>query len=131
VRTLRTTVANASPDRPSFLKLVRIVISKRTISSGMPKRKRFNGGAPGGTLHGTIIDGAAVLTATVKGEAADPLEVIELDEREQIASDGAPVQVNATVPLNPLIGVTCRTYVAGLPAFTVAVVEAPLAASIE
>lgn len=103
----------------------------RTISSGMPKRKRFNGGAFGGTLHGTIIDGAVVLTVTVKGEAADPLGVIELDESKHVASDGAPVQVNATVPLNPLIGVTCWLYVTGLPAFTVAVVDPPLAVSIE
>jgi len=43
----------------------------------------------------------------------------------QVEFWGAPVQLSVTAPLNPLIAVTCRLYVAGLPAVTVAVAEPP------
>lgn len=76
------------------------------------------------------MDGAVVLTVAVKAAAA-PFGVAEVVDRVQVPSDGAPAQLKATVPLNPLIGVTRRLYVAGLPAFTVADVEPPIAASIE
>lgn len=41
----------------------------------------------------------------------------------QVDAPGAPEQVNATEPLKPLFGVTCRSYVAVLPAEIVAEVE--------
>jgi Phage integrase family len=49
----------------------------------------------------------------------------------QVEFWGAPLQLSVTAPLNPLIAVTCRLYVAGLPAVTVAVAEPPDARPIE
>jgi hypothetical protein len=55
----------------------------------------------------------------------------------QVELPGAPEQVSATEPLKPLFGMTCKSYVAVLPAEIVAEVEqfppegqfAPLAAA--
>lgn len=132
VTTLRRIVEYTSPNLRGaiFLKRACNMRMKRSSISGAPIRTRFSGGVLRGAARGTIIDGAVVLTVAVKGAAA-PFGVAEFDDNEHVASDGAPVQLSATVPLNPLIGVTCKLYVAGFPAFTVAVVEPPLAASIE
>ncbi len=51
---------------------------------------------------------AFVVTCKENTAAVIPFEVAELSEGMQVDSGGAPVQLNATVPLNPLIGVTCR-----------------------
>jgi hypothetical protein len=72
----------------------------------MPKRNRITGGQFRGSLCGTIMEGAVVVTLAEKGEGA-PLGVTEFDT-VQVASDGAPVQLNATAALKPLMGVTCR-----------------------
>jgi hypothetical protein len=53
------------------------------------------------------MDGAVVAT-DIEMAAAFPFGVTEAGEAEHVASEGAPVQLSATVPLNPLIGVTCR-----------------------
>ena len=66
-----------------------------------------------------------MVTCTENVAAAFPFGVAEASEGMQVDLGGAPVQLSATAPLNPLIGVTCRLYVAGLPAVTVAVAEPP------
>jgi hypothetical protein len=67
-----------------------------------------NGGQFCGTVRGSVMEGAVVVTVVVKDEAAPPLGVRDAGESVQIASEGAPVQVRVTVPLNPLMGVTWR-----------------------
>jgi hypothetical protein len=88
---------------------------------------RFRKGiAPGNTSEGAI-----VVTLTANGDAATPFGVTDALDAAQVDSEGAPVQLSVTVPWNPLTGVTCRLYVAGCPALTVAVFEPPAATSIE
>ena len=72
-----------------------------------------------------------MVTFTEKGATVFPLRLAETCEGKQVESAGAPLQVSVTVPLNPLIGVTSNSYVAGLPAGTVAVAEPPGARPIE
>jgi len=45
---------------------------------------------------------------TTKAEAVAPLTATDAGDTEQVADIGAPAQVRATVPLNPLLGVICR-----------------------
>jgi hypothetical protein len=80
---------------------------------------------------GVAMEGAVVVTCTENVVAVFPFGVAEASEGMQVDLRGAPVQLSATVPLNPLIGVTCRLKVAGLPARTVAVAEPPGARSTE
>lgn len=51
---------------------------------------------------------AAVITATVTDEAAEPLSVKEFGETEQVDNAGAPAQLRDTVWLNPPPGVIAR-----------------------
>ena len=88
------------------------------------------GGYVRGIPRGRRIDGAVVVTFAANGDPAFPFGVTEATEGVQVASDGAPLQLSVTVPLNPLTGVTCRLYAAGCPAVTVAVFEPPAATSI-
>jgi hypothetical protein len=62
---------------------------------------------PSGLTCGITIDDDLVDTVTVNAPAA-PLSVIEDGETVQVASDGAPLQLSATAPLKPFIGVTWR-----------------------
>ena len=66
------------------------------------------GGQSGGNARGVIMDGAVVVTVAMNAEGEDPFGVTEAGTTVQFASEGAPVQLSATVPLNPLIGVTWR-----------------------
>jgi hypothetical protein len=50
----------------------------------------------------------------MNAEPIDPLRVTDAGDTEQAEDIGAPVQVRATVPLNPLFGVTCKSYLAGV-----------------
>ena|SRR5579863_8840979 len=77
------------------------------------------------------MDGAVVVTCTENGTAVLPFSVAEGGEGKQVEAAGAPLQLSATIPLNPLIGVTSRSYVAALPAGTVPVAEPPGARPIE
>jgi hypothetical protein len=54
------------------------------------------------------MEGAVVVTLTVNAEAAVPFGVTEAGEAVQLAKDGAPLQLSVTVPLNPLMGETCK-----------------------
>ena len=72
-----------------------------------------------------------VVTRAENVAAVFPFGVAEGCEGMQVDWAGAPVQLSVTVPLNPLMGTTCRLYVAGLPAVTVAVAEPPGARPIE
>jgi hypothetical protein len=56
-------------------------------------------------------------------EPVEPLRATDCGETEHVDGIGAPVQVRAMVPLNPLFGVTCKSYVALCPALIVAVVK--------
>ena|SRR5215472_14424557 len=47
-------------------------------------------------------------TLTTKAELLVPLTATVAGDTEQVADIGAPAQVRATVPLNPLFGATCR-----------------------
>jgi hypothetical protein len=88
------------------------------------------GGYPGGSPRGTKIEGAVVVTFTAKADGIFPFGVTEATEGVQVARDGAPVQLSATIPLNTLTWVTCKLYVAGCPALMIAVLEPPVATSI-
>lgn len=77
------------------------------------------------------MDGAVVVTVTVKTEGEDPFGVSEVGATVQVANEGAPVQDSAIVPVKPFSAEACKLYVAVFPAFTVAVVEPPVAAARE
>ena len=77
------------------------------------------------------MEGAVVVTFTENCTAGFPPGVIEACEGVQVDSVGAPAQLSATVPLNPLIDVTWRLYVAVFPGVTVAEADAPGARAIE
>jgi hypothetical protein len=109
--------------------LVSSAISVSANIRGITIRIHVNGGYLGGTPRGTRIDGFVVVTFTVNADATVPFGVTEAGAGVQVASDGAPEQLSATVPLNPLTGATCRLYVAGCPGLTVAVFEPPVATS--
>ena len=53
-------------------------------------------------------DGAVVVTVTFTVTAEDPSSATEDSESVHVACDGAPVQVNCTVPVNPPPGVNVR-----------------------
>ena len=89
--------------------LVAIKTAKMDIasnqSSRMPGPRVSNLGGPAGG-RGVVNDAALVVTVTVAVAGLGPLTVTELGEMLQVASDGAPAQVNTTVPLNPALPVT-------------------------
>ena len=62
-------------------------------------------------------------TVTINAEPVDPLTVTDAGDTEHVEEAGAPVQARATVPLNPLFGVTCKSYLALCPALMVAAVR--------
>src|SRR5215467_6361631 len=80
----------------------------RATKAGDTIRKGFAGGALGGSSRGIIQEGAVVVTVAVNVAGLPPFGIAEAGESVQTASDGAPVQVSVTVPLNPLMGVTCK-----------------------
>ena len=45
---------------------------------------------------------------TTKVEPVAPFTVTDAGDTEQLADVGAPPQARATVPLKPLLGVTCK-----------------------
>ena len=59
-------------------------------------------------VSSNIQEGAVVVTVAVNVAGLLPFGVAEAGESVQTASEGAPVQVSVTVPLNPLMGVTCK-----------------------
>lgn len=73
-----------------------------------------------GFCTGKSPDLAAVVTVTFVVADELPVGVMEVGETLQLASDGAPVQVNATAESNPPIDDTLNTKVAVWPAVTVA-----------
>ena len=64
---------------------------------------RPRGGEEG---YARLADVPAVVTATVTGVGVAPLSVTELGETEHVDCAGAPLQVSATVRLNPPPGAT-------------------------
>lgn len=71
-------------------------------------RSTFTGGQLGGTLRGVNMDGAVVVTVTVKAEGEDPFGVREVGATVQVANEGKPVQDSAIVPVKPFSGETCK-----------------------
>ena len=106
------------------------ITSAKTHDKSKTTRKKPKGGIRGVVTRGTISDAAIVVTLIANGEA-DPLGVTLAGEAVHTAKEGAPVQVSATVPANPLSGEICRLYVAVLPAVTVADAEPLDAAAME
>ncbi len=86
-----------------FLKPVRRKNATRAKSKH--KGAAFGPCRRSGLNCGITIDDDVVDTLTVNAPAA-PLSVIEDGETVQVASDGAPLQLSATAPLKPFIGVT-------------------------
>jgi hypothetical protein len=64
-----------------------------------------------------------VAMVTTNDEAELPFTETDAGDTLQVAEDGAPLQLNVTVPLNPPIGTTCKLYFVVCPALTVAEVE--------
>jgi len=62
-------------------------------------------------------------TVTMNADPVDPLTVTAAGDTEHVEDIGAPVQARATVPLNPLFGVTCKSYLALCPDLIVAAVK--------
>lgn len=85
----------------------REIISAKTQNTSRTMRNKPNGGIRGYVIRGTPNDGAVVVTLIANGEA-DALGVTVAGEAVQTAKEGAPVQVSATVPVNPLSGEICR-----------------------
>jgi hypothetical protein len=83
------------------------IISAKIQNTSGTIRDKPNGGMRGGVIRGTMNDAAVVLTLIANGEA-EPLTVTVPGEAVQTAKDGAPAQVSATVPPNPLSGEICR-----------------------
>jgi len=75
---------------------------------------------PGGSAEGyaRLADVPAVVTVTATGAEVAPLSVTELGETEHVDCAGAPLQVNATLCLNPPPGATATVYLAACPAET-------------
>jgi hypothetical protein len=68
---------------------------------------RFIGVLAGLSRRTPAIDGAVVVTVTVKG-VVEPLTGRLDGETVQTARLGAPLQLRDTVPVKPLAGVSCR-----------------------
>jgi len=54
------------------------------------------------------MEGAVVVTVTVKAEGDDPFGVTEVGAIAQVANEVASIQVSATVPVKPFSGETCK-----------------------
>jgi hypothetical protein len=67
-----------------------------------------NLGMPGTLSNGVSITLEVFDTLTTKAAPVDPLTAADAGDTEHVEDIGAPVQVSATVPLNPLFGVTCK-----------------------
>jgi len=74
------------------------------------KRTRTAIGTRGSPLRGKLMEGAIVATVTVRVTALPPLGASEVGEIEQVASEGAPLQVKVTVPPNPPMGALGASY---------------------
>jgi hypothetical protein len=70
-----------------------------------------------------VITLEVLLIVTVNAYEDDPLDGTRAGEMAQFEGAGAPLQVSATLPLNPLTGDTCKLYVAVWPAVMTAAVE--------
>jgi hypothetical protein len=77
---------------------------KRASTRAIVKSPKPLNGHHGRPTSGETMEGAAVVTCTVNVAAAVPFGVAEVSEGVQLESAGAPVQLSATVPLNPLTG---------------------------
>lgn len=94
---------------------------------------------PGTSPNGMTMTLEVFDTLTTNAAPLAPLTPTEEGDTEQVDDIGCPVQLRATVPVNPLFGVICRLYVAVCPALMVAAVEqllpleqlAPVAAASE
>jgi hypothetical protein len=86
----------------------------------------FIGGHSLGTASGVIIEGAIVVTVTVKAADEDPFSTTDVGATVQTANAGAPAHPSATVPVKPFNEETCKLQVAVCPSVTVAdVVQFP------
>jgi len=86
-------------------------------------RKVGHHGVLGGSIGGRVITLEVLLTVTVNADEDDPLDGTKAGDTAQIDGGGAPLQVSATLPLNPLAGDTCKLYVTVWPAVMTATVE--------
>ncbi|MHB8501435.1 MAG: hypothetical protein ACYDCG_06330 [Candidatus Acidiferrales bacterium] len=72
------------------------------------RRTSGSGGQVWGSVVGIFREGADAVTVAANADATVPSEVTEAGEAVQIAKDGAPLQLSATVPLKPITGETCK-----------------------
>jgi hypothetical protein len=77
-------------------------------SSAIALNTAGNLGMSGTFPNGRIITREVFDKLTTKAVPVDPLTETDAGDTEHVEDVGAPVQVSATVPLNPLFGVTCR-----------------------
>jgi hypothetical protein len=87
-------------------------------------------GGPGNSrriFSGVTKEALEVVTLTISGAEEVPLTVTGVIAGVHADSEGAPVHVMATAPMNPPIGFTCKLYTAVFPVVTEADNEPPLA----
>ena len=72
------------------------------------------------TVSGNVPAGVSAVVATVSVDAPDP-PLMLTGAKEAVAPAGSPVTLNATLPLNPLIGAVAMAAVVPAPAVTVRV----------
>jgi hypothetical protein len=79
-----------------------------TSSNATTLNTARNLGMPGAFPNGRIITLDVFERLTTKAAPFDPLTATDAGDTEHVEDVGPPVQVSATVPLNPLLGVTWR-----------------------
>jgi phage tail tape-measure protein len=101
------------------------VAARAKASINRPRNPGDKGGTGGtGRKRGALTEGAVVVTVTATLVAELPA-VTGFGETAQVASEGAPVQVNVTAWFKPPSPTTLRVYVADCPGETYAVVGDP------
>src|SRR5216683_1067867 len=120
----KSTIAVTIPSRMRIC----CVLAKKNISSiarrtGTTCRMETGGGGilAGGTMNAVVASDTCAFCAVFPSAAATDVGVTV-----QVERFGAPVQVNATAPVNPLMGVMVTLKLSVLPAVTFCVVVGPV-----
>lgn len=77
-------------------------------NSGGVRRKRLDGKLLGSLVQGSDREDLGVEMFTTNDKAELPVTLTAGGDTSQVAEDGAPLQLNVTVPLNPPIAMTCK-----------------------
>ena len=83
-------------------------VDAKATTKAIGKMRRRSNGRHRPPTPAEAVEGTVVVTSTENVVAVFPFSVAEACEGVQVDSAGAPVQLSAIVPVNPLIGVTCR-----------------------